>query len=143
MVVIDDVTERHRLEAVRRDFVANISHELKTPVGAIGLLAETLLAEDDPEVADRLADRIQAEALRVGRTIEDLLELSRIEGVQRAVDDLVAVADVVARGRGAACARPPSSAASRSSSPSRRRLLSSRATAASSPRRSTTSSTTR
>ena len=47
LVVIDDVTDRRRLEAVRRDFVANISHELKTPVGALALLAETLLAEDD------------------------------------------------------------------------------------------------
>ncbi len=49
--MVDDVTERRRLEAVRRDFVANISHELKTPVGALGLLAETLLAEDDAAVA--------------------------------------------------------------------------------------------
>ena len=79
MVVIDDVTDRRRLEAVRRDFVANISHELKTPVGALALLAETLLAEDDPTVARRLAERILSEAFRVGRTIDDLLELSRIE----------------------------------------------------------------
>jgi two-component system sensor histidine kinase SenX3 len=79
LAVIDDVSERRRLEAVRRDFVANISHELKTPVGALGLLAETLVAEDDPEVSRRLAGRIQTEAFRVGRTIEDLLELSRIE----------------------------------------------------------------
>jgi two-component system, OmpR family, sensor histidine kinase SenX3 len=79
LAVIDDITERRRLEAVRRDFVANISHELKTPVGALGLLAETLAVEDDDEVSRRLAGRIQAEAFRVGRTIEDLLELSRIE----------------------------------------------------------------
>jgi two-component system sensor histidine kinase SenX3 len=79
IVVIDDVTERRRLEAVRRDFVANISHELKTPIGALGLLAETLLAEDDPGVASRLAERMHHEAFRVGRTIDDLLELSRIE----------------------------------------------------------------
>jgi two-component system, OmpR family, sensor histidine kinase SenX3 len=79
LAVIEDISERRRLEAVRRDFVANISHELKTPVGALGLLAETMLAEDDPEVTGRLAGRIQTEAMRVGRTIEDLLELSRIE----------------------------------------------------------------
>ncbi|NCY16768.1 MAG: two-component sensor histidine kinase, partial [Actinobacteria bacterium] len=79
VAIVEDVTERRRLEAVRTDFVANISHELKTPIGAIGLLAETLQAEDDPEVADRLAGRIQMESYRVGRTIEDLLELSRIE----------------------------------------------------------------
>ncbi|MEJ5255424.1 MAG: ATP-binding protein [Acidimicrobiales bacterium] len=79
LAVIEDVSERRRLESVRRDFVANISHELKTPVGALGLLAETMLAEDDPEIRQRLAERIHAEAFRVGRTIEDLLELSRIE----------------------------------------------------------------
>jgi len=78
-VVIDDITERRRLEAVRRDFIANISHELKTPIGALGLLAETLVDEGDPEVVQRLAQRMQGEALRVGRIIEDLLDLSRIE----------------------------------------------------------------
>jgi two-component system sensor histidine kinase SenX3 len=79
LVLIDDVSERRRLEAVRRDFVANISHELKTPVGALALLAETLLSEDDAAVARRLAERMLGEADRVGRTIDDLLELSRIE----------------------------------------------------------------
>ena len=79
LVVIDDVTDRRRLEAVRRDFVANISHELKTPVGAIALLAETLLAEEEPAVVQRLTERMVAEAFRVSRTIDDLLELSRIE----------------------------------------------------------------
>jgi two-component system, OmpR family, sensor histidine kinase SenX3 len=79
LAVIEDISERRRLEAIRRDFVANISHELKTPVGALGLLAETLALEDDPEVRQRLADRIESEAQRVGRTIDDLLELSRIE----------------------------------------------------------------
>jgi two-component system, OmpR family, sensor histidine kinase SenX3 len=84
LVVIDDVTDRRRLEAVRRDFVANISHELKTPIGALGLLAETLVAEDDPAVAQRLAERMLTEAFRVGRTIDDLLELSRIEADEEA-----------------------------------------------------------
>ena len=79
LALIDDATERRRLEAVRRDFVANISHELKTPVGALSLLAETLAAEDDPDVSQRLASRMQNEADRVARTIEDLLELTRIE----------------------------------------------------------------
>jgi len=95
VAVVDDITERRRLEAVRTDFVANISHELKTPVGAIGLLAETLQAEDDPEVTERLATRIQNEALRVGRTIEDLLELSRIELGQVSAAEPVAVDDIV------------------------------------------------
>ncbi len=79
VAVLDDVSDRRRLEAVRRDFVANVSHELKTPVGALSLLAETLLAENDPEVSQRLAGRIQVESLRVNRIIEDLLDLSRIE----------------------------------------------------------------
>jgi len=91
LVVIDDVTEAHRLEAVRRDFVANLSHELKTPVGAIGLLAETLLAEPDPDVAHRLTERVVNESFRVSRTIDDLLELSRIEAGAENVRQPVAV----------------------------------------------------
>ncbi len=91
LVVIDDISERRRLEAVRRDFIANISHELKTPVGALGLLAETLLAEDDADVARRLAERMLTEAFRVGRTIDDLLELTRIEAEERPLDEPVPV----------------------------------------------------
>ena len=94
--IIEDVSERRRLEAVRRDFVANISHELKTPVGALGLLAETLLAEDDPDVSRRLAERMLTEAFRVGRTIDDLLELSRIEAEEAPAREPVPVHLVVA-----------------------------------------------
>jgi two-component system sensor histidine kinase SenX3 len=83
VVTIEDATERRRLEEIRRDFVANITHELKTPVGALGVLAETMEDEPDPEVVRRLADRIQHEAFRVGRLIDDLLELARIEGARR------------------------------------------------------------
>ena len=79
VAVIEDVSDRKRLEAVRRDFVANVSHELKTPVGALGLLAETLADEEDAAVIRRLAHRMQAEAIRVGRIIHDLLDLSRLE----------------------------------------------------------------
>ena len=79
MAVIDDVSERRRLEGIRRDFVANVSHELKTPMGALGLLAETLLSETEPQVAQRLAQRIHTEAFRISRVIDDLLDLSRIE----------------------------------------------------------------
>jgi two-component system sensor histidine kinase SenX3 len=96
LAIIDDVSERRRLEAVRRDFVANISHELKTPVGALGLLAETLLAEDDPAVARRLAERMLTEAFRVGRTIDDLLELSRIEAEEAPSREPIPVHLVVA-----------------------------------------------
>ncbi|MGN6761393.1 MAG: histidine kinase dimerization/phospho-acceptor domain-containing protein, partial [Leifsonia sp.] len=62
LLLAEDRTESYRLDAVRRDFVANISHELKTPIGALGLLAEPLLAEDDPDVSRRLAERMLAEA---------------------------------------------------------------------------------
>lgn len=79
IAVIEDMTERRRLEAVRRDFVANVSHELKTPAGALGLLAETLLSENEPSVTKRLASRMHDEAFRVSRIIDDLLDLSRIE----------------------------------------------------------------
>ena len=79
IAIIEDVSERRRLEEIRRDFVANVSHELKTPMGALGLLAETLTVEPDPTVAQRLASRIHTEAFRVSRIIDDLLDLSRIE----------------------------------------------------------------
>jgi two-component system sensor histidine kinase SenX3 len=79
LATIEDVTERSRLEAMRTDFVANISHELKTPVGALALLAEALVGEDEPEIVNRLAEKMVIEAHRVARIIEDLLELSRIE----------------------------------------------------------------
>lgn len=95
-LVVEDISERQRLEAVRRDFVANISHELKTPVGALGLLAETLVDEDDPEVARRLAERMHREAFRVARTIDDLLQLSRIESDELPEPEVVAVHDLVA-----------------------------------------------
>ena len=74
-----DVTERARLDAVRTDFVANISHELRTPIGAMSLLAEAMVDADDPEVVARLSGKIIKESERLARTIDDLLELSRIE----------------------------------------------------------------
>ncbi|HUD69928.1 MAG TPA: ATP-binding protein [Acidimicrobiales bacterium] len=79
LAMIEDVSERRRLEEIRRDFIANVSHELKTPLGALGLLAETLIVERDQAVASRLAERIHLEAFRVSRIIDDLLDLSRLE----------------------------------------------------------------
>jgi len=81
-LVIEDISERQHLEAVRRDFVANISHELRTPVGALGLLAETLADEDDLEVVKRLVARVGEEAFRLAHTIDDLLQLSQIESAE-------------------------------------------------------------
>lgn len=100
-----DVTDAHRVERVRRDFVANVSHELKTPIGALQLLAEALLdatepaseAPGDPEAAAaqaaedvaasrRFAERIQRESTRLGRLVSELLELSRLQGAERLPD---------------------------------------------------------
>ena len=96
LAMIEDVSERRRLEEIRRDFIANVSHELKTPMGAMGLLAETLLVERDPAVASRLAERIHLEAFRVSRIIDDLLDLSRIESEATPSRELVPVVLVMA-----------------------------------------------
>jgi two-component system, OmpR family, sensor histidine kinase SenX3 len=81
LVLAEDQTERRRVEAVRRDFVANVSHELKTPVGALSLLAETIQdAADDPEAVNRFANRMQHEAARLTYLVQDLITLSRIQG---------------------------------------------------------------
>ena len=79
LVLVEDRSLQKRTETVRRDFVANISHELKTPIGALGLLAETIRDEPDIAVVARLAERMITEADRAGCTVDDLLELSRIE----------------------------------------------------------------
>jgi len=96
LALIEDVSERRRLEAVRRDFVANLSHELKTPVGALSLLGETLVDEDDPGVVKRLAGRMTTEAFRVSRSIDDLLDLSRIEADETPQREPLSVGLVVA-----------------------------------------------
>ncbi|KGA04956.1 MAG: hypothetical protein GM46_12165 [actinobacterium acAcidi] len=89
VAMIEDITERYLVDAVRTDFVANISHELKTPVGALAVLAEALSQEDDLDIIHRLSEKMIDEAIRVGRTIDDLLELSRIEFGGEAVKDEV------------------------------------------------------
>jgi two-component system sensor histidine kinase SenX3 len=95
VVAIDDISERARLDAVRTDFVANISHELKTPVGALAVLAETIAGEDDLAVVQRLATKAADEAHRAAAAIDELLELSRIELAGRAVRERVVLSDVV------------------------------------------------
>lgn len=79
VVSATDIADAARTEAIRRDFVANISHELKTPVGAVLLLAETLTGETDPEIASRFAGRIVQEIERLAATIDDLTVLTRAE----------------------------------------------------------------
>jgi two-component system sensor histidine kinase SenX3 len=97
VAVVDDITERRRLEAIRRDFVANISHELKTPVGALSLVAEALEGEDDPDLVRRLSQRMQKEAMRLSDIIDDLLELSRIEDDSEPQGEPIAVHLVVSQ----------------------------------------------
>jgi signal transduction histidine kinase len=81
LVVVTDVTAARRLERVRRDFVANASHELKTPAASIQAAAETLLAvaRDDPSAVPRFASQLEREAVRLSRIVADLLDLSRLE----------------------------------------------------------------
>ncbi|MGY1590389.1 sensor histidine kinase [Geodermatophilus sp. SYSU D00708] len=80
-LVLQDVTEARRVEAVRRDFVANVGHELKTPVGALSLLAEAVEdASDDPETVRRFAARMTHEADRLARLVRELIDLSRLQG---------------------------------------------------------------
>ncbi|GAA2301584.1 ATP-binding protein [Glycomyces scopariae] len=82
-----DISELHRVERVRRDFVANISHELKTPVGAMQILSEALKdAAEDPDAAARFADRIRSESKRMNHLVTDLLELSRLQGAEKLPD---------------------------------------------------------
>jgi two-component system sensor histidine kinase SenX3 len=104
LVLIDDLAEERRVDAVRRDFVANISHELKTPVGALSVLAEAVQsASDDPVQVRHFAERMQLEATRLGHLVQDVIDLSRLQGddplshaqvvtidelVERAVDDV-------------------------------------------------------
>jgi two-component system, OmpR family, sensor histidine kinase SenX3 len=79
-----DTSEAVRLEATRRDFVANVSHELKTPVGAVGLLAEAVLdAADDPVEVHRFATKILKESTRLGALVTELIALSRLTGAER------------------------------------------------------------
>jgi two-component system, OmpR family, sensor histidine kinase SenX3 len=81
LVLVEDRTEARRVDAVRRDFVANVSHELKTPVGALSLLAEAVLsASDDPDAVRRSAGRMQKEAHRLTNLVQDLIDLSRVQG---------------------------------------------------------------
>jgi two-component system, OmpR family, sensor histidine kinase SenX3 len=88
---VRDVSELRRVESVRRDFVANVSHELKTPIGALALLAETMAAGDDSPVNSQLADRVQDEANRLARIVDDLLDLSVIEAQEAPVREPVPV----------------------------------------------------
>ncbi len=98
LLLIEDQTESRKVEEVRRDFVANTSHELKTPVGALALLAETVEdAADDPEAVRRFAGRMRQEAARLTNLVQDMITLSRIQAAEPVPDPVpVKLDDVVA-----------------------------------------------
>ena len=80
LILAEDHTHARRVEEIRRDFVANVSHELKTPVGGISLLAEAVLdARDDPEAVERFAQRILMESTRLTRLVQEIVDLSRLQ----------------------------------------------------------------
>ncbi|MDM7855383.1 sensor histidine kinase [Cellulomonas alba] len=105
VVFAEDLTQARRLEAIRRDFVVNISHELKTPVGALTLLAETVEdAADDPTAVRRFAGRMRSEATRLSALVQEIIELSRLQvagalGEPSLVDVDAVVAEAVDRAR--------------------------------------------
>jgi two-component system sensor histidine kinase SenX3 len=83
VLLLDDTTEARRVDEVRRDFVANVSHELKTPVGAMSLLAEAIQGSgDDPVSVRRFADRMLVESGRLSRLVQELIDLSRLQGAE-------------------------------------------------------------
>ncbi|MFC9947077.1 sensor histidine kinase [Streptomyces pratensis] len=98
LLLVEDLTEARRIEAVRRDFVANVSHELKTPVGALSLLSEAVMdASDDPEAVQRFAGRMEIEATRLTNLVQELIDLSRVQNDDPLEDaEPVRVEDLVA-----------------------------------------------
>ncbi|AQX15404.1 MULTISPECIES: sensor histidine kinase [Tessaracoccus] len=97
LVIADDESSQKRVEAVRRDFVANISHELKTPIGAISVLAEAVdAAKDDPEAVERFVRRMQLETSRLAELVNQIIDLSRLQSTDPLLNhDVVDVAEVV------------------------------------------------
>jgi two-component system sensor histidine kinase SenX3 len=96
LLLVEDQTESRRVEEIRRDFVANTSHELKTPVGALALLAETVEdAADDPEAVRRFAGRMRQEAARLTNLVQDMITLSRIQAAEPIPDPVPVKLDAV------------------------------------------------
>lgn len=97
LLTIDDLTDSKRLDDTRRDFIANISHELKTPIGAISLLSEALQdAADDPEMAKKFSKDLHRESQRLAHLVQDIIELSRLQGTEVVPNaQLVDLAEVV------------------------------------------------
>ncbi len=97
LLLVEDRTQARRVEEVRRDFVANVSHELKTPVGGMALLAEAIMdASDDPEAVRRFAERMQGESVRLTRLVKEIVDLSRLQVADTLHDpELLAVDAIV------------------------------------------------
>src|SRR4051812_47315127 len=93
---VRDVSKARQVESVRRDFVANVSHELKTPIGALALLAETIASSDDPNVVRELAGSVLREADRLSRIVDDLLDLSTIEAQEAPTRELLPLRALIA-----------------------------------------------
>lgn len=105
LLLVEDRTESHNLEETRRDFVANISHELKTPIGAISLLAEAIqMAIDDPEQVQKFAKNLETESQRLAHLVQDIIQLSHVQakevaGLTKVVNLNEVVAEAVDRNR--------------------------------------------
>jgi two-component system sensor histidine kinase SenX3 len=96
LALVEDRTREHRVESIRRDFVANVSHELKTPVGAIRLLSDAVIdAADDPEAVQRFAGRMHTESERLARLVQQIIELSRLQGDDPLDEPLPVDVDVI------------------------------------------------
>jgi two-component system sensor histidine kinase SenX3 len=108
VLYVDDQSEHARMEATRRDFVANVSHELKTPVAAMGVLAEALLeSADDPATVRRFGSKVLTESNRLANMVVELIELSRLQGAERlpdfaAIDVDTVVAEAISHNKVAA-----------------------------------------
>nr|WP_269451812.1 histidine kinase dimerization/phospho-acceptor domain-containing protein [Tessaracoccus coleopterorum] len=121
LVLAEDESSKRRIEAVRRDFVANISHELKTPIGAISVLSEAVeVASDDPEAVQRFATKLQIETARLAELINQIIDLSRLQSedpmlASQVVDVNDIVTEAVARSRERATQREVSLIVARTS----------------------------
>ncbi len=97
VAVVEDLSERRRVEVVGQDFMDNVTAELRAPLGALGLLAATVVAEQDPRLVRRMAERLRDDAVRMGRIVDDLAELSRVISEAAPERQLVPVPLVVAQ----------------------------------------------
>ena len=96
VLVLEDRTKDLKLDRIRRDFIGNISHELKTPIGAISLLSEAISQADDKETIDRFAANLNQEAKRLAQLVQDVIELSRLQSTEVLAEaELVDIAAVV------------------------------------------------